>query len=64
VAVNKKLRERFSREAGRAGINVVFPDKGLCMDNAAMVAGLGYRLFDKGFRGDLDLTPNLKHSSN
>ena len=58
VALNNRLRERFSEEAGRAGINVIFPDRKLCMDNAAMVAGLAYRLFEKGFTGNLDLTPN------
>jgi len=63
VALNNRLRERLSREAGRAGVDVVFPDKRLCMDNAAMVAGLACRLFRKGFTGNLDLTPNLARSS-
>ncbi|MCX5710208.1 MAG: tRNA (adenosine(37)-N6)-threonylcarbamoyltransferase complex transferase subunit TsaD [Candidatus Omnitrophica bacterium] len=56
VAANNRLRERLIKEAGEAGIKCYFPPKSLCMDNAAMVAGLGYQLFKKGSRSDLTLT--------
>lgn len=55
VAANNRLRERFYNEAREAGVAVHFPLKGLCMDNAAMVAGFGYQLFRKGHRSGLDL---------
>jgi N6-L-threonylcarbamoyladenine synthase len=45
VAANKRLREQFYRRAEEKNIKVYFPSRELCMDNAAMVAGLGYRLF-------------------
>ena len=35
----------FYAEAAREKITLCFPPKELCTDNAAMVAGLGYRLF-------------------
>jgi len=59
VVINNRLRERFSQAAKYAGIKVYFPQKRLSMDNAVMVAGLGYHLFRKGYRGNLDITPNL-----
>jgi len=48
VAANNRLRGKFLSEAKIRGIRVFFPDKQLCMDNAAMVAGLGYKLFKTG----------------
>ena len=45
VACNERLREKFRLECRGLGIDVSFPAKSLCTDNAAMVAGLGYRLF-------------------
>jgi N6-L-threonylcarbamoyladenine synthase len=51
VAANNTLRKRFTEEAVSAGIKPYFPAKELCMDNAAMVAGLGFQLFKK--RGGL-----------
>lgn len=43
VAMNDRLRERFLEEARFSNLDVYFPDKSLCMDNAAMVAGLGFK---------------------
>lgn len=48
VAANNRLREKFRQEAKKSGIRVYFPHASLCMDNAAMVAGLGHRLFELG----------------
>jgi N6-L-threonylcarbamoyladenine synthase len=59
VAANNRLREKFDEAAKEEQINCYFPHKGLCMDNAAMVAGLGYQLFKKGVRDDLYLTTKL-----
>lgn len=42
VAANSSLRVRLTDQAGREGIRVHFPPISLCMDNAAMIAGLGF----------------------
>ena len=42
VAANSALRRHLSEEAKEAGIKVYFPAMALCMDNAAMIAGLGF----------------------
>ena len=55
VAANNRLRERLYGEAEKSGLNIYFPHPKLCMDNAAMVAGLGYQLFKKGYKSGLDL---------
>lgn len=56
VVANSRLREKFSEAALEKKIKCYFPPKALCMDNAAMVAGFGYRLFKKGLRSNLYLT--------
>jgi N6-L-threonylcarbamoyladenine synthase len=56
VAANLALRRKFTKEAGACGIKCYFPPKALCMDNAAMVAGMGWRLYDSGKRSGLGLT--------
>ncbi|MDD4938778.1 MAG: tRNA (adenosine(37)-N6)-threonylcarbamoyltransferase complex transferase subunit TsaD [Candidatus Omnitrophica bacterium] len=55
VAANGRMREKFFAQAGDKGIDVYFPERKLCMDNAAMVAGLGYQLFRKGRESGLGL---------
>jgi len=59
VVANNRLREKFKQKAQENNLQCYFPSKELCADNAAMVAGLGYRLFKKGYRSDLDLNVNL-----
>jgi N6-L-threonylcarbamoyladenine synthase len=49
VVANNRLRERFYAQMLREKIKVNFPAPGLCTDNAAMVAGLGYWLFKKRY---------------
>lgn len=44
VAANSALREQLLKESIPGGIKVFFPDLSLCMDNAAMIAGLGFHL--------------------
>lgn len=48
VVANSRLRTRLSQEAEIQGIKVYFPQKNLCLDNAAMVAGLGYQICKTG----------------
>lgn len=44
VTMNKRLRERFLQEGRFNRIKVYSPDKDLSLDNAAMIAGLGFHL--------------------
>ncbi len=45
VAANSFLRQNLTREANTRGIEVYFPSVNLCLDNAAMIAGLGFQLY-------------------
>lgn len=51
VAANSYLRESL---ASLPGVTVHLPSPVLCMDNAAMVAGLGYHFLAAGETGDLE----------
>jgi N6-L-threonylcarbamoyladenine synthase len=55
VAANLTLREKFNKSAAGKKIKVVFPIKEFCMDNAAMVAGLGCWLYKSGQKSNLSL---------
>jgi N6-L-threonylcarbamoyladenine synthase len=44
VAANTVLRDKFATAAREYDLCVLFPSKEHCMDNGAMVAGLGYHL--------------------
>jgi N6-L-threonylcarbamoyladenine synthase len=59
VVANNYLRKKFTLDASGYGLKCYFPAKEFCMDNAAMVAGLGSRLFKKGHRSDLYLNLDL-----
>ncbi len=52
VVANRALREKFLACGKRMKINCFFPRLDLCMDNAAMVAGLGGYLYKRGIRND------------
>lgn len=56
VSANSRLREKVKRESMFGNFKAIFPEKGLCTDNAAMVAGLGYHLYKKGVRSGLEIT--------
>jgi N6-L-threonylcarbamoyladenine synthase len=43
VAANSCLREHLVQSGEKAGIKVHFPPLKFCLDNASMIAGLGYR---------------------
>jgi N6-L-threonylcarbamoyladenine synthase len=57
VAANSYLRKLLSEQTD---FEVIFPSLRLCTDNAAMVAGLGYHLLQRGDRSDLDLTAHAR----
>lgn len=44
VAANSALREKLSTDAKKEAIEVFFPPLRLCLDNAAMIAGLAFHL--------------------
>jgi len=48
VASNRRLRARFAQEAAEKKLEVVFPPPALCVDNGAMVAGVGFPLLQRG----------------
>lgn len=50
VTNNKKLREMFSAAAPKA--KLLWPATGLSLDNAAMIAGLGYHIYQGKRRSD------------
>lgn len=47
VISNMRLRTKLKRVSGRLGYRLFYPPPALCVDNAAMVAGLGEMLFQK-----------------
>ncbi len=47
VICNMTLREKLKRSAERADYRVLCPQPSLCLDNAAMVAGLGEALYKR-----------------
>jgi N6-L-threonylcarbamoyladenine synthase len=49
------LREDFSAACGRQGLQVFFPRRDLCTDNAAMVAAAGAARLKYGEMSQLDL---------
>ncbi|MBL7070637.1 MAG: tRNA (adenosine(37)-N6)-threonylcarbamoyltransferase complex transferase subunit TsaD [Candidatus Omnitrophica bacterium] len=50
VSANTQLRKKLSARTVQNGIRLYLPQKRLCLDNAAMVAGLGAALYKKGRR--------------
>ena len=48
VAANRELRERFSAEAARRGVQVDFPTLAMSTDNAAMIAAAAWGRFQAG----------------
>ncbi len=54
VSQNQRLRELL-----KGDLPVFFPEKGLCLDNAAMIAGLGYHVY-QGQGAPFDLEPQTR----
>lgn len=58
VSCNQTLRSLFSQKMP-ADVGVFWPGKGLSLDNAAMIAGLGFHVYKrKGSSDDLNLIPS------
>ena len=55
VTANQALRTAFENRFRQEALEVYFPPRGLSLDNAAMVAGLGYQLYRKGIHSSLNL---------
>ncbi|MBT5365535.1 MAG: tRNA (adenosine(37)-N6)-threonylcarbamoyltransferase complex transferase subunit TsaD [Phycisphaerae bacterium] len=60
VLANTLLRKKLSAVAGSYNIPIHLPDIKYCVDNAAMIAGLGYHLFEMGHRDQLNVTASPK----
>lgn len=57
VAANSLLRKRMKVESDKRGITLYLPGRGLCIDNAAMIALAGYLHHKRGETSSLDLNP-------
>lgn len=55
VSANTLVRAEMQRFSAEHGLELIIPDMGYCVDNAAMIAGLGDRLYTGGQRDDLSL---------
>lgn len=55
VSANSRLRADLGRFAEDYGLRLIVPRLEYCMDNAAMIAGLGWRRLTAGERDDLTL---------
>ncbi|MCA9274821.1 MAG: tRNA (adenosine(37)-N6)-threonylcarbamoyltransferase complex transferase subunit TsaD [Phycisphaerales bacterium] len=56
VSANTLVRSKMHEFAGAHGLELIIPQIGYCVDNAAMIAGLGERLFSSGQADDLTLS--------
>ncbi|MCW5775888.1 MAG: tRNA (adenosine(37)-N6)-threonylcarbamoyltransferase complex transferase subunit TsaD [Phycisphaeraceae bacterium] len=56
VTANTRLRAELTTFARREGIELRLPPARFCLDNAAMIAGLGHALLAAGTRHDLSLS--------
>ena len=57
VLANTRLRSCLTSLAHERSLPIVLPPREHCVDNAAMIAGLGYHLFCAGSIADLSLEP-------
>lgn len=55
VSANSRLRREMAELGDHLGVPVRIPPMKYCVDNAAMIAGLGVRLLEAGRRDDLTL---------
>lgn len=53
VTANSRLRRELTALGERRGVRVLLPRMAYCVDNGAMIAGLGHRLLsERGWQGD------------
>jgi N6-L-threonylcarbamoyladenine synthase len=62
VSANTALRDRLTHMSSSLGVEVLFPAKGLYTDNAAMVAGVGFHLYNKKRFSDYTITAEPNRS--
>ncbi|MBI4343553.1 MAG: tRNA (adenosine(37)-N6)-threonylcarbamoyltransferase complex transferase subunit TsaD [Candidatus Omnitrophica bacterium] len=55
VAANRRLRERMAEVGAQKKLQVTVPPPPLCVDNGAMVAGLGFPLLQRGRTAPLSI---------
>ncbi|MEW6553322.1 MAG: tRNA (adenosine(37)-N6)-threonylcarbamoyltransferase complex transferase subunit TsaD [Actinomycetota bacterium] len=55
VAANRHLRGELGAALAGRGIELYYPPLDLCMDNAAMIAALGWRMLEEGEISPLDV---------
>ena len=55
VAANSLLKSELNKLASAKGYNIFIPPKELCIDNGAMIAGVGFHAYVAGRRSDLSL---------
>eukprot|EP00913_Durusdinium_trenchii_P006333 g5945.t1 len=65
VSANSRLRAEADAFARKHGLTLCLPEMAYCIDNAAMIAGLGALTLEAGGPSGLDLSPGelLKHCS-
>jgi N6-L-threonylcarbamoyladenine synthase/N6-L-threonylcarbamoyladenine synthase/protein kinase Bud32 len=56
VASNKRLRDMVRLMAEGRGASFFVPSKDVCIDNGAMIAWLGYLMYDSGVRMSIEDT--------
>jgi N6-L-threonylcarbamoyladenine synthase/N6-L-threonylcarbamoyladenine synthase/protein kinase Bud32 len=54
VASNKRLREMVQIMATDRGANFFVPSRDVCVDNGAMIAWLGFLMYESGMRMSID----------
>jgi N6-L-threonylcarbamoyladenine synthase len=61
VAANSQLRATFEARAKSAGVEVYFPSRALCTDNAAMIAAAAFSRLRAGIPANarLNADPSL-----
>lgn len=55
VVANSRLRRELAALAARRGVPLWLPEMSVCVDNAAMIAGLGFERLRAGLVSDVDL---------
>lgn len=58
VAANSGLRAALEEYSRAKGVELFLPPRGMCTDNAVMIAAAGYNSYMRGNRSGLRLSPN------